>query len=160
MAKEKIQPFTSAKGFLAVQAAFSKAKGLLDANLKYFKKLYGEKGGKKKLDDGTLILTERKETDKNSVSYSPALEAVEELIRSGKIYSMEKEEACKWLLKNRKDHTKPQKTTQTIEVKLGKQAEVHEVELLILANHAVEELESLQLSLSKGRVHPALFILY
>ena len=123
MTKEKVQPFTSVKAFLEVQAAADKANGLLNANQKYFEKRFGENGGSIKVDDGKLTLTKKEKNGKESTAYAKALETLENFIQSGKLHQMSLKDACKWLIKNRAHHTNPQFSSQKVEATLNKDVE-------------------------------------
>jgi len=115
MAKEKVAPFKTVKAFLKTQEAFEKAKGLLDANLKFLKKRFGTTGGNMELPDGELILTASEPNGRDSVAYKGIVEAIEAEIRSGAMYQRNKEDQIAFLESLKAEHTKPQMASQKVE---------------------------------------------
>lgn len=110
--------FESVSKYLSVLEKFQKAKALLDANLKWFVKKHGNKGGSERLPDGILTLTSKEPNGKDSPSYKAMLEDLEQLILDGKLYHLSKDNAARFMMNVRKKHTKSAMASQKIEATL------------------------------------------
>ena len=136
MAKEKVAPFETVKAFLNAQKAFDKAKGLLDANLKFLKKRFGEAGGPLSLPDGKLSLSALEANDKTSTSYKSIVKVLEAEIRSGAMYQRNKADQIAFLESIKEENTNPQMVSQKVSGALSNQP----VKSSSVDNDSIEEL--------------------